>query len=81
MIPQKKLKSKFKRSQVTSTIERCIINTRKRALSFKFMKTQVMSGSQDQKEKKAASTLTTIFFFGQKSHHSANLLQQQSLTQ
>ena len=66
MVPQKKLKSKFKRSQVTSTIERCIINTRKGALSFKFMKTQVMSGSQDQKEKKAVSTLTIIFFSDKK---------------
>ena len=51
MIPQKKMKTIIKRSQVTSTSKKCIINSRKAALSFKFMKTQGMSGSQDQKEK------------------------------
>ena len=35
---------------------------KKAALSFKFVKTQGMSGSQDQKEKKTASTMTTAFF-------------------
>ena len=38
---------------------------KKSAFSFNFMKTQVMSGSKDQKERKTASTVTT-FFFGQK---------------
>ena len=37
---------------------------KKTALSFTFVKTQGMSGSQDQKERKTASTVTT--FFGQK---------------
>ena len=37
---------------------------KKTALSFKFVKTQGISGSQDQKERKTASTLTT--FFGKK---------------
>ena len=54
MIPQKKLKSIIKHSQVTSTS--------KVALFFKFMKTQGMSGSQDQEERKTASTVTTNFF-------------------
>ena len=31
------------------------------ALSFKLMKTQGMSASQDQKERKTASTVTTTF--------------------
>ena len=65
MIPQKKLKSKIKHSQVTSTSKKCIINPKKAALSFKFMKTQGKSGSQDQKGKKTASTMTTNFL-GQK---------------
>ena len=34
---------------------------KKTALSFKFVKTQGMSGSQDQKERKTASTVTTTF--------------------
>ena len=38
-----------------------IKNTQKAVLSFKFVKTQIMSGSQDQKERKTASTVTTIF--------------------
>ena len=38
---------------------------KKAAVSFKFVKTQVMSGSQNQKERKTASTVTTTFF-GQK---------------
>ena len=59
MIPQKKLKSIIKHSQVTTTSKKCIINPKKAALSFKFMKNQGMSGSQDQK--KTASTVTTNF--------------------
>ena len=34
---------------------------KKAILSFKFVKTQGMSGSKDQKEKKTASTVTTTF--------------------
>ena len=65
MVPLKKMKSKIKDYQVTSTNEKGIVNIKKAALSFKFIKTQGMSGSQDQKERKTASTVTTIFF-GQK---------------
>ena len=57
-----------------------ITKPKKAALSFKFVKTQKMSGSQDQKERKTASTLTTIVF-EQKNHHSANSLLQLSPTQ
>ena len=79
MIPQKKnMKSKTKHSQVPLTSKQCIINPEKAAVSFKFMKTQVMSGTQDQKERKTASTVTKTFF-GQKM--SANLFLQRSLTQ
>ena len=35
---------------------------KKAAVSFKFVKTQVMSGSQNQKERKTASTVTTTSF-------------------
>ena len=65
MIQQKKLKSKTKHSQVPLKGKKCIINPIKAALSFKFIKTQVMSSSQYQKERKTASTVTTTFF-GQK---------------
>ena len=61
MIPQKKLKSKYKHSQVPITSKQCIMNPKKAELSFKFIKTQGMSGSPDQKERKTASTVTTIF--------------------
>ena len=57
MIPQKKLKSIIKHSQVTTTSKKCIINPKKAALSFKFMKNQGMSGSQDQKGKKKLPVL------------------------
>ena len=62
MIPQKKkLKSRTKHSQVQITSKQRIINPKKAALSFKFMKTQGMSGNQDQKERKTAGTVTTTF--------------------
>ena len=38
---------------------------KKAALTFNFVTTQGLSGSQDQKERKTASTVTTTFF-GQK---------------
>ena len=61
MIPQKKkLKSKTKHSQLPITRKQCIINPKKAALSFELMKTQGISGSQDQKEK-TASIVTTTF--------------------
>ena len=52
MIPKKKTEIKTKHSQVKKTSKQCIINPKKAALVFKFMKTQRKSGSQDQKEKK-----------------------------
>ena len=36
--------------------------TQKGTTLFKLVKTQIMSGSQDQKERKTASTVTTFFF-------------------
>ena len=62
MIPEKKVKSKIKHSQVPLTSYKGITKPKKAPLSFKFVKTQIMSGSQDQKERKTASTVTTIFF-------------------
>ena len=60
MIPQKKLKSRTKHSHVPITSKQSIIKPKKGSAVFKFMKTQGMSGSQDQKEK-TASTVTTTF--------------------
>ena len=65
MIPQKKLKSKTKHSKVPLTSKQGMIDPKKAALSFAFVKTQGMSGSQDQRERKTASTVTTTVF-GQK---------------
>ena len=62
MIPGKKVKSIIKPSQVPLTSYKGITKPKKAPLSFKFVKTQIMSGSQDQKEKETASTVTTIFF-------------------
>ena len=68
---KKKFKSITKHSQVPLTSYKGITKPKKAPLSFKFVKTQIMSGSQDQKERKTASTVTTIFF-QTKNHHSAN---------
>ena len=51
------MKSKSKHSQVQRTSKQCIINPKKAALFFKFMKTQGMSGSQDQKKKEKLPVL------------------------
>ena len=59
---KKKVKSIIKPSQVPLTSYKGITKPKKAPLSFKFVKTQIMSGSQDQKERKTASTVTTIFF-------------------
>ena len=75
MIPGKKVKSIIKPSQVPLTSYKGITKPKKAPLSLKFVKTQIMSGSQDQKERKTASTVTTIFF-RTKNHHSANSLLQ-----
>ena len=56
------MKSIIKPSQVPLTSYKGITKPKKAPLPFKFVKTQIMSGSQDQKEKKTASTVTTIFF-------------------
>ena len=80
MIPEtKKVKSIIKLSQVPLTSYKGITKPKKAPLSFKFLKIQIMSGSQDQKEGKTGSTVTTIFF-RTKNHHSANSLLQLSLS-
>ena len=61
MIPVKKVKSIIKPSQVPLTSYKGITKPKKAPLSFKFVKTQIMSGSQDQKERKTASNVTTFF--------------------
>ena len=61
MIPGKKVKSIIKPSQVPLTSYKGITKPKKELLSFKFVKTQIMSGSQDQKERKTASNVTTFF--------------------
>ena len=62
MIPEKKVKSIINHSKVPLTSYKGITKPKKAPLSFKFVKTQIMSGSQHQKERKTASTVTTIFF-------------------
>ena len=62
MIPGKKVKSKINPSQLPLTSHKGITKPKKAPLPFKFVKTQIRSGSQDQKERKTASTVTTIFF-------------------
>ena len=59
---KKKVKSIIKHSQVPLTSYKGITKPKKAPLSFKFVETQIMSGSQDQKERKTASSVTTIFF-------------------
>ena len=66
MIPvRKKVKSIIKPSQVPLKSYKGIAKPKKARLSFKFVKTQIMSGSQDQKERKTASNVT--FFSNKKS--------------
>ena len=57
----KKMKSKIKPSQVPLTSYYGIIKPKNAPLPFKFVKTEIMSGSQDQKERKTASNMTTFF--------------------
>ena len=78
MTPQKKLKSIFKHSQEPITSKGMQYQPKKAALSFKCVKTQGVSGSQDQKERKTASIETKTF--SDKKHHSANSLLQRSQT-
>ena len=59
---KKKVKSKIKPSQVPLTSYKGITKPKKAPLPFKLVKTQIMSGSQDQKERKTASTVTKNFF-------------------
>ena len=61
MIPEKKVKSIIKPSQVPLKSYKGITKPKKAPLSFKFVKTQLISGSQDQKERKTASNVTTFF--------------------
>ena len=55
------MKSKIKPSQVPLTSYKGITKPKKAPLSFKFVKTEIMSGSQDQKERKTASNVMTFF--------------------
>ena len=65
MIPGKKMTSIIKPSQVRLKSCKGIAKPKKAPLPFKFVKTQIMSGSQDQKERKTASNVT--FFSNKKS--------------
>ena len=56
----KKVKSLIKPSQVPLTSYKGIIKPKKAPLPCIFVKTQIMSGSQDQKERKTASNVTTF---------------------
>ena len=66
MIPVKNVKSIIRPSQVPLTSYKGITKSKKAPLPFKFVKTQIMSGSQDQKERKNASNVT-IFFLNKNS--------------
>ena len=58
MIPVNKI---IKPSQVPLTTYKGINKPKKAPLPIKFVKTHIMSGSQDQKERKTASNVTTFF--------------------
>ena len=58
---KKTVKSIIKHSQVPLTSYKGITKPKKAPLSFKFVKTQIVSGSQDQKERKTASTGRQFF--------------------
>ena len=58
---KKKVKSIIKPSQVPLTSYKGITKPKKAPLPFKFVKNQIMSGSQDQKKRKTASNVTTFF--------------------
>ena len=53
---------KINPSQVPLISYKGIKKPKKAALAFRFVKTHIMSGSQDQKERKTASNVTTVFF-------------------
>ena len=58
----KTLKSKTQSTpRYQEQVKQCIINPEKAAPSFKRMKTQGRSGSQNQSKRKTASTVTTTF--------------------
>ena len=61
MLPGKKVKSIIRPSQVPLITYKGFNKPKKAALAFKLVKTQIMSGSQDQKERKTASNVTTFF--------------------
>ena len=52
---------KINPSQVPLISYKGITKPKEAALVFKFVKTHIMSGSQDQKERKTASNVTTFF--------------------
>ena len=62
---RKKMKSIIKPSQVRLTSCKGITKSKKAPLPFNFVKTQIISGSQDQKERKTARNVT--FFSNKKS--------------
>ena len=64
---KKKVKSINKPSQLPLTSYKGIVKPKKAPLPFKFVKTQILSGSQDQKERKTASNVTTFFSYKKKS--------------
>ena len=55
------MKSKIKPSQVPLTSFKGITKPKKAPMPFKFVKTQIMPGCQDQKERKTVSNMTTFF--------------------
>ena len=68
---KKKVKSIIKLSQVPLTSYKGITKPKKAPLSFKFLKIQIMSGSQDQKERKNCQYCDDNFF-QTRNHHSAS---------
>ena len=58
---KKKVKSIIRPSQVPFTSYKGITKPKMAPLPIKFVKTHIMSGSQDQKERKTASNVTTFF--------------------
>ena len=55
------MKSIIRPFQVPFTSYKGITKPKKAPLPIKFVKTHIMSGSQDQKERKTASNVTTFF--------------------
>ena len=67
---KKKVKSIIKPSQVPLTSYKGITKPKKAPLPFKFVKIQIMSGSQHQKERRKTASNVTTFFSNKKSPQS-----------